>query len=181
MLFNTLNAVSVLAMKGDAGAVVRVVSLLSEILRSCLDETRGQEAPLADELTLVERYLEYPAHQVRGSPLDRHQCRCRRAEGAHPHPRTQPVVENAVTHGIANDPRPGRISICAHRVDGALRLTVADSGPGFGGSPHRGRGMGLSNVRARLTQLYGEAQAVTTGPGVHGGAEVGIVIPYREP
>ena len=53
---------------------------------------------------------------------------------------------------------PGRIAISAHRVNGALHLTVADSGPGFGGSPHRGRGMGLSNVRARLAQLYGEAQ-----------------------
>ena len=58
MLFNTLNAVSVLAMKGDQAAVVRVVGLLSDILRSCLDESRGQESSLADELELVESYLE---------------------------------------------------------------------------------------------------------------------------
>ena len=67
----------------------------------------------------------------------------------------QPVVENAVTHGIANDPRPGRINISAHRVNGALHLSVADSGPGFGGLAAPRPGMGLSKVRARLEQLYG--------------------------
>ncbi len=181
VLFNTLNAVSVLAMKGDADAVVRVVTLLSEILRSCLDETRGQEAPLADELRLVEQYLEI--QRIRFA--DRLSIDIDADDDALgaliPTLVLQPLVENAVTHGIGNDPRRGRIAISAHHVNGALHLTVADSGPGFGRSPHRGRGMGLSNVRARLAQLYGEAQTLTTGPGAAGGAEVGIVVPYREP
>jgi len=181
VLFNTLNAVSVLAMKGDSGAVVRVVGLLSEILRSCLDETRGQEAPLADELTLVEQYLEIQRIRFVDRLSIEVNADADALKALIPTLVLQPVVENAVTHGIANDPRPGRISITAHRVDGRLHVTVADSGPGFGASPHRGRGVGLSSVRARLAQLYGQAQAVTTGPGVHGGAAVAIVVPYRQP
>ena len=95
----------------------------------------------------------------------------------------QPVVENAVTHGIANDPKPGRISISAHRVDGALHLTVADSGPGFGGSRcTAAAGMGLSNgaraARAAVRRGAGGDDAVQAS---HGGAAVDIVMPYREP
>jgi two-component system, LytTR family, sensor kinase len=98
----------------------------------------------------------------------------------------QPIVENAVTHGISNDPGPGHISIRARRDNGSLRLTVADSGPGFGRSPHRGRGVGLASIEARLRQLYGDAQQVTTASGVNApgggptGATVDIVLPWRE-
>jgi sensor histidine kinase YesM len=92
----------------------------------------------------------------------------------------QPVVENAVTHGISNDPRPGRITIRARRESDALHLTVADSGPGFGGSPHRGRGVGLSSIRTRLHELYGEGQRMSLGATSDGGASVRIVLPYRD-
>jgi two-component system LytT family sensor kinase len=181
VLFNTLNAVSVLAMKGDVVAVVRVVGLLSDILRSCLDETRGQEAPLSDELQLVESYLEIQRIRfadrlnidVNADPD---------ALGARmPTLVLQPIVENAVTHGISSDPGPGRITIRAHRDDGALHLTVTDSGPGFGRSPHRGRGLGLANVRDRLQQLYGDAQSVSLDSPAGGGASVHIVLPYQKP
>jgi sensor histidine kinase YesM len=167
-------------MKGDTGGVVRVVSLLSEILRSCLDESRGQEASLADELALIERYLEIQRIRFADRLSIDIDADPDALKALVPTLVLQPVVENAVTHGIACDPRPGRISISAHRVDGALHLTVTDSGPGFGSSPYRGHGVGLSSVRARLAQLYGEAQTVTIGPGLHGGAAVGIVVPYRE-
>jgi two-component system LytT family sensor kinase len=180
VLFNTLNAVSVLAMKGDTGAVVRVVGLLSEMLRSCLDETRGQESSLADELTLVERYLEIQRIRFADRLSIHIDADPEALKALVPTLVLQPVVENAVTHGIGNDPRPGRIGISAHRVDGLLHVTVTDSGPGFGRSTHRGRGVGLSSVRERLAQLYGAGQTVTTGPGVHGGAAVEIVVPYRE-
>lgn len=180
VLFNTLNAVSVLALKGDQTAVVRVVGLLSEILRSCLDETRGQEASLSDELQLVESYLEI--QRIRFADrltVDVH-ADADALVARVPTLILQPVVENAVTHGISNDPKPGHISIRAHRENGALHLTVADSGAGFGASPHRGRGLGLSNVRARLHQLYGDAQQVSLGSSGNGGAAVTIVVPYRE-
>jgi two-component system, LytTR family, sensor kinase len=180
VLFNTLNAVSVLALKGDQTAVVRVVGLLSDILRSCLDDTRGQEAPLSDELELVESYLEI--QRIRFADrltVDVH-ADADVLTARVPTLILQPIVENAVTHGISNETKPGRITIRAHRADGALHLIVADSGRGFGASPHRGRGVGLSNVKARLHQLYGDAQQVSLGVSPDGGALVTVVVPYGE-
>jgi len=177
MLFNTLNAVSVLAMKGDRDAVVRVVGLLSDILRGCLDETRGHEASLADELRLVESYLEI--QRIRFA--DRLSVQVDVAPGAEsvriPTMVLQPLVENAITHGVASDAGPGRIAIHARRDGNALHLTVDDSGPGFGSSPHRGGGVGLSSVRARLELLYGDAQRLSVGTSPLGGASVALVLP----
>jgi two-component system, LytTR family, sensor kinase len=185
VLFNTLNAVSVLAMKGDQEAVVRVVGLLSDILRSCLDETRGQEGSLADELRLVESYLEIQRIRFADRLTIDVDADAETLEARVPTLILQPIVENAVTHGISNHPGPGRISIRARRDNGALHLTVADSGPGFGGSPHRGRGVGLASIEARLQQLYGDGQWVTRGanPTPAGepvaGASVTVVLPWR--
>lgn len=180
VLFNTLNAVSVLAMKGDQDSVVRVVGLLSDILRSCLDDARGQEGTLADELKLVESYLEIQRIRF-ADRLTIDVAADAETLGARvPTLILQPLVENAVTHGISNDPGPGRISIRARRDNGALHLTVADSGPGFGRSPHRGRGVGLASIEARLAQMYGEGKRITTGPAGLGGAAVDIVLPWHE-
>ncbi len=182
VLFNTLNAVSVLAMKGDQEAVIRVVGLLSDILRSCLDDTRGQEGTLADELQLVESYLEIQRIRFADRLTIDVAADADTLDARVPTLILQPIVENAVTHGISNDPGPGRISIRARRDNGSLRLTVADSGPGFGRSPHRGRGVGLSSIEARLRQMYGDAQQVTTDTPVAGrtGATVDIVLPWRD-
>jgi two-component system, LytTR family, sensor kinase len=177
VLFNTLNAVSVLALKGDQAAVVRVVGLLSDILRSCLDDTRGQKTALADELQLVESYLEIQRIRFADRLTTDVHADADTLSASVPTLILQPIVENAVTHGISNDTRPGRITIRAHRENGLLHLTVADSGPGFGASPHRGRGVGLSNVRARLHQLYGDEQRISLGSSPAGGAVVAVAFP----
>jgi sensor histidine kinase YesM len=180
MLFNALNAVSVLAMKGDRDGVVKVVGLLSDILRASLDETRGHAALLSDELRLVESYLEI--QRVRFAdrlsvqvdvPPDVLAARV-------PTMVLSPLVENAVTHGLSHAPGPGRIAIRAAREGNTLRLSVEDSGPGFGSSPHRGGGVGLSSVRARLELLYGASHELATGTSALGGASVIIAIPYQE-
>ena len=183
VLFNTLNAVSVLAMKGDQDAVIRVVGLLSDILRSCLDDSRGQEGTLADELKVVESYLEIQRIRFADRLTIDVAADAETLGVRVPTLILQPIVENAVTHGICNDPGPGRISIRARRENGSLRLTVADSGPGFGRSMHRGRGVGLSSIEARLRDLYGDAQRViTTGAGgaETPGAAVDILLPWRD-
>jgi len=179
VLFNTLNAVSVLAMKGDHASVVRVVGLLSDILRSCLDETRGQETSLHDELQLVESYLEIQRIRFADRLTIDVDADAGALDACVPTLVLQPLVENAVTHGISNHPGPGKITIRARRDNGALHLTVADSGPGFGHSEHHGAGVGLSSTRARLQQLYGDLQRLSTGPSPDGGAAVSIVLPYR--
>jgi sensor histidine kinase YesM len=91
----------------------------------------------------------------------------------------QPLVENAVTHGLASDAGPGRIAIAARRDGDELRLTVDDSGPGFGGSAHRGAGVGLSSVRARLELLYGHRHQLSFGTSPLGGASVSLTLPWQ--
>jgi two-component system LytT family sensor kinase len=180
VLFNTLNAVSVLAMKGDRDAVVRVVGLLSDILRSCLDEARGQEGSLADELQLVESYLEIQRIRFADRLTIDVEADADTLTARVPTLILQPIVENAVTHGISNDPGPGRITIRARRENGALHLTVADSGPGFGTSPHRGRGVGLASIEERLRQLHGDAARLIVGGAATGGTSVSLVLPFRD-
>jgi sensor histidine kinase YesM len=93
----------------------------------------------------------------------------------------QPLVENAVIHGIATDTGTCRVMITAARERASLRLEVRDTGPGFaaaGGSP-RGEGIGLVNTHARLQQLYGSAQQIDCFDAAGGGACVVIRIPFR--
>jgi signal transduction histidine kinase len=179
MLFNTLNAVSVLAMKGENAAVVRVVGLLSDLLRACLDETRGHEAPLSDELRLVESYLEIQRTRFADRLKVTVDVSPDTQDARVPTMVLQPLVENAVTHGLASHAGPGFIAIHAHRNEGTLQLRIEDSGPGFGSSPHRGGGVGLSTVRARLELLYGDEQQLTLGSSPLGGAAVSVSLPYR--
>ena len=134
VLFNTLKAVSA----GDEGRRGRRRASRKPAQRDpsvVPGRDAWQEAPLADELTLVERYLGIQRIRFADRLSIDIDADADALRALIPTLVLQPVVENAVTHGIANDPKPGRISISAHRVDGALHLTVADSGPGFGSSP----------------------------------------------
>ncbi len=92
----------------------------------------------------------------------------------------QPIVENAIRHGVGRSATPGAISIRAARKGDALHVGVRDDGPGFG-SPGAAGGLklGLANTRARLRQLYGEGAQLRTESGPAGGALVTMVIPYR--
>ena len=175
-LFNTLNAISVLAMKGDSAGVTRTLSLLSDLLRLTIDGL-PQEVSLEQEIELTDRYLEiqrvrFPDRLVvdRDIPPDV-------LDALVPSLVLQPIVENAVLHGIARRVEGGRITLRARREGDALELQVTDTGPGF--TRINGReGIGLSNTRARLEQLYGETQRLTCEN--HGrGACVSIVLPYR--
>ena len=92
----------------------------------------------------------------------------------------QPLVENAIRHGIAVRPGPGTISIRAGRDNGSLRLAITDDGPGLHGNPATLKGIGLANTRARLENLYGANHRLYLTNVAEGGLEVGITIPYRE-
>ncbi len=92
----------------------------------------------------------------------------------------QPLVENAIRHGIAPCPGPGRIQIQANRAHGCFHLTVADSGLGLPSAPEMLGGIGLANTRARLKMLYGRNQRLDLANGPDGGLQVVITIPYRE-
>jgi signal transduction histidine kinase len=178
-LFNTLNAISVLAMKGEQASVVQMLAQLSDLLRLSLDGHLPQEVSLASELAFIDRYLDL--QRVRFS--DRLAIEKRldpdTLQAAVPSLILQPIVENAVMHGVAARRGPGRVSLRARRDGETLCLEVTDSGPGFPADEPVRDGVGLRNTRARLEQLYGASQTFLCGAGAQGGACVTIRIPFR--
>jgi two-component system, LytTR family, sensor kinase len=186
-LFNTLNAVSVLAMKGEAQSVVRMLALVSDVLRITLDNTQPL-VPLRQELEFLDRYLQI--EQIRFEDRLRIELEIEpdTLTAEVPSLLLQPLVENAVGHGISRRPGPGAIRIEARIVGGeVLELRVLDTGPGFSGGPASrtavarsgGTGVGLTNARARLEQLYGERHELRLENRPVGGACVTVRLPLR--
>jgi LytS/YehU family sensor histidine kinase len=174
-LFNTLNAVSAFV-RTDPDAAERMIARLSHLLRLALDRVGVPEVSLEEELRVLRTYLEI--EQVRFE--DRLTVEWRVAPDARqarvPHLLLQPLVENAIRHGIAPSAAPGTIEIVAERRDGALRLAVRDDGVGPGGGVREG--VGLSNTRTRLRQLYGARQRLEVRGGPERGFEVAIELPF---
>jgi LytS/YehU family sensor histidine kinase len=90
----------------------------------------------------------------------------------------QPLVENAIRHGVARDPSAGRIEVRAARRDGALRIEVRNDGPAYTGNGSSG-GVGLANTRARLHRLYGSAHRLELLPGQSGGTVAVLEVPWQ--
>ena len=178
-LFNTLNAVSVLALKGETQSVVRMLSRLSELLRLTLDGAPGQEVSLRRELAVLERYVDI--ERVRFP--DRLEVRVDADPETHdalvPSLLLQPLVENAIRHGIAQTVGAGRVHVRAERRGGWLWMEVRDTGPGFPPAGVQREGIGLANVRARLECLYGDDGRFTLENAPEGGAVVTLEVPYR--
>lgn len=178
-LFNTLNAVSVLALKGETQCVVRMLSRLSELLRLTLDGAPGQEVSLRQELSVLERYVDI--ERVRFA--DRLEVRVDAAPVTHdalvPALLLQPLVENAIRHGIAQTVGAGRVHVRAERRGGRLWMEVRDTGPGFPPAGVQREGIGLANVRARLACLYADEGRFTLENAPEGGAVVTVEVPFR--
>ena len=177
-LYNTLNSVSVLAMRGEGQRVVRMLDELAGLLRLTLERT-DRLVSLEDELELIDRYLRLEL--VRFG--DRLQVRRSISPAARlaqvPSLLLQPLVENALKHGVGATPGPVEIEIEAWVEDGRMKIRVRDSGPGFDSSAEHGSGVGLKNTRLRLRAIYGEEASLTLSlPGEGGGAEVRVDLPY---
>ena len=152
-LFNSLNAITVLVRDRKTREASDMLELLSRLLRQVLQREHGELIPLRRELQFIEEYL--GIEQVRFS--DRLSVRWEIDEVVRdalvPSFILQPLVENAVRHGIAKRAENGMIEVIAHREGRAVILTIRDNGPGYlPGSPE---GVGLTNTRARLEALYG--------------------------
>jgi two-component system LytT family sensor kinase len=154
-LFNTLNTVSHLV-HADPDEAERVLARLGELLRLMLDTASQQEVALRDELAFLHAYLDI--ERVRfGSRLDaRMDVEPGLLEVAVPPLILQPLVENAVLHGLARGGKSGRIEVRARRAGDMLRLEVWNDGPGLAdpAANGSGKGIGLANTRARLAQLF---------------------------
>jgi len=185
-LFNALHTVSSL-MVSDVPTAQRVVSALGDLLRSSLDHTARQEIPLRDELAFVQRYVEIQRARFRQRLRVDVDISEAVGDALVPSLLLQPLVENAIRHGIEPQAGGGRVWIRAHRSGDAVVLSVANDGrPNDGGNqsaPSKSRGVGLTNVAARLAQLYGPShgfRAVWDGNG-NGSSRfvVEIRVPYH--
>jgi two-component system LytT family sensor kinase len=178
-LFNTLNAVTVLAMKGRSADVVRVLGWLSALLRSSL-ATGPHRITLRRELRFARRYLSIEQMRFGDRLRVRFQVESGVLDAQVPSFVLQPLVENSIRHGIARRRGAGRIRVCARRDGDRLELTVSDNGPGFGGGGQTaGTGLGLANTRARLELHYGSAFQLLPASRARGGAEVRVVLPFQ--
>lgn len=177
-LFNTLNAISTLVAQQENAAANRMLARLSDFLRLTLESSGAQEVPLSAELDFVKRYLEI--EQVRlGERLDvRFHIAPEALAVAVPSLILQPLVENAIRHSIAPREAGGRLEIEARCAAGLLHLEVRDDGPQpTGDLALLGQGVGLSNTRARLAQLYGSSHGFELRVAEVGGLAVIIRLP----
>jgi sensor histidine kinase YesM len=153
-LFNTLHAISSL-MDEDVPAARRMVSRLSTLLRESLSSSGRQEVSLGEELELVKLYLDIEQQRFEDRLRVSYRVEPELEEALVPHLLLQPLAENAIRHGIARESRAGQLEVGAESVDGRLRLTVTDDGPGLNGRPPS-EGIGLGTTRTRLHELYGD-------------------------
>jgi signal transduction histidine kinase len=179
-LFNTLNAIVVLVRQQKAQQAEETLSRFSDLLRAVLANMEAQEVSLARELEYLGLYLSI--EQVRFSDRLRVAIHVdpELLDAAVPHMGLQPIVENAIRHGIGQRVTPGHIEIRAGRVGDALHVSVRDDGPGFGSAgAGGGLGLGVANTRARLKQLYGETSDLRTENAPDGGALVTMILPFH--
>jgi signal transduction histidine kinase len=179
-LFNTLHAISALVDRDPAG-VRRMIARLSELLRSTLEEGAQAERTLERELAFLSRYLEIMQVRFQGKLEVEMDVDPEARQALVPTLILQPLVENAVKHGIANVRGEGRIELRARREGDRLVLSVRDTGPGPApddGAP-AARGVGLHNTEARLRRMYGDDQPLSLRAAEGGGAVAEIRIPYR--
>jgi signal transduction histidine kinase len=178
-LFNTLHAVSTLVERDPRG-VRRMIARLSELMRYTLEGADEQEIPLEKELGYLDRYLEIMQVRFQESLDVDTQVGASVLDALVPTLILQPLVENAVKHGVSKVNRPGRIEISARRDGERLVLTVRDNGSGLaGGQMPSEEGIGLRNTRERLAQLYGDDHTFVLRPADGGGAIAEVTLPYH--
>jgi two-component system LytT family sensor kinase len=179
-LFNTLHAISAL-MDDDVKGARRMIARLSELLRLTLESVGQQEVSLRQELDALERYLEIEQIRFQDRLTVRLAVAPETLGASVPNLVLQPIVENAIRHGIAPRSSAGRIEIRAERQDGMIELQVIDDGPGLspGGEEFK-EGIGLTNTRARLRQLYGDGHRIEIKDADGGGLAVKLSIPFRQ-
>lgn len=176
-LYNTLHAISSL-MYQNLDAADRMITQLSHLLRYTLESTLQQEVPLSRELDFLRSYLRIEQARFGTRLTIDFETAPGTTELLVPTLILQPLVENAVRYGVEPFADPGRILVQSTLQNSTLTLSVRDSGRGPFRLPFR-EGVGLSNTRARLEQLYGEDQTFLMRPWPEGGLEAVITLPAR--
>jgi two-component system, LytTR family, sensor kinase len=179
--FNALHTIGALVRDGNHADAVDMIAKLGDVLRRVLRTDGDPEAPLRDEIELLRGYLEI--EQVRFGDRLRVAWQVDPLSESVPVPQLilQPLVENALRHGLSRRARPGSLTISSLVQDERLELVVTDDGEGLPPdlAARSSGGVGLANVRARLSQMYGDEAHLSLAPRDAGGVTARIVLPLR--
>ena len=179
-LFNTLNSIAAQVRDGKNDSAVKMIAALSDVLRGVIADSIRQEVPLGNEVELLEKYLDIQKARFAERLQVDLQIPGDLSSAMVPGFILQPVVENAIQHGIAKRVRGGALRITATRVNGFVTLNVYNDGPTLPAEWQEiSSGVGLSNLRSRLRGLYGDAHRFSIKNMNTTGVEVSISVPFR--
>ena len=182
-LFNTLHSVSALIHK-NADAADKMIARLGDFLRLTLENSGAQEVTLQEELEFLKCYLDIERIRFEDRLSVDMDIEPQTLDARLPNLILQPIVENAIRHGISSRISAGRIGIEARRLNGTLQVQVTDNGPGLATESNSGSivkaGVGLANTQARLKQLYGDSHRLDLSNAATGGLTVILEIPFRD-
>ena len=179
-LFNTLTAISGLVAQERRAEAREVIQRLGELLRQTLGYGNGPFSSVAREAALLEDYLYIQRVRFSDRLSARVEIDGNARECAIPSMLLQPLVENAIRHGVEPKEGKGQVEVVVRRDGGSLTIRISDSGPGFrlGGNGRPAReGIGIANTRERLEHIYGASASLELGNGPGGGAEVIVTLP----
>ncbi len=181
-LFNTLHSISALLNK-DTESARKMITRLGDFLRLTLENSGSQEVTLRQEMEFLSCYLEIERIRFQDRLVTHIDISNQTLDAKVPNLLLQPIVENAIRHGIAPRSTPGLIEIEAKQRNGALRIQVRDNGPGL--PAHRTsenllkRGLGLANTETRLERLYGTNHVFDLSNSPNGGLVVTMEMPFH--
>jgi hypothetical protein len=178
-LFNTLNTVAAMVRDGKSALAVTLLARLGSLLRMSLDGNRNNESTVRVEMDFLERYVEIQKARFSDRLTVEFSVETEALGVPVPWLLLQPIVENAILHGVAAKAGPGRVEVIGRVSDGSLHLEVRDDGPGLPQNRRIVEGTGLANARERLGKQYGDASSMTIRNRSTGGVAVEITLPCR--
>ncbi len=179
-LFNTLHTVAMLIRERDNTEALRVVLDLSELLHRVVDDMDTEQIPLERELSFLECYVGIERARFDDAVAMTIDADANTLDAAVPPLLLQPLVENALRHGISDADGRGRVRVSARRQADRITIDVVDDGPGYeSGRAGTATGVGLKNIRERLVGLYPNDHRIEIAPLVERGTRVRLVLPYR--
>jgi LytS/YehU family sensor histidine kinase len=177
-LFNTLHAVNVLIHE-DPAAAMQMVSQLGDLLRRTLSRATTAEVPFSTELEILQLYLDIERRRFRDRLEVEYDVQPQTLAALVPDLVLQPLVENAIKHGVSRVAGPARIRVLAKSTEDTLVLEIADNGEGLPEPDKVGEGIGLATTRARLERLYGNAHRLTLSRAPGSGCIARVELPFR--
>ena len=179
-LFNALNGIATLVREGERTKAADMVDMLGDFLRLTLQKLDSPEIPVREELAFVEQYLRIQRLRFGSYFQASVEAEPETYDALVPTLILQPLVENAVRHGVLARAQGGTLSVSIRRCDAVLVITVEDDGPGLGDGGAHAYGVGFKNSAERLAALYGDDAHMSVGPRPYGrGFAVIMFLPFR--